>query len=136
MLNRITLIGRLGKDPEVRTFDGGISLVRLTLATNESYKDQSGNWQEHTHWHDLIFWREQAERAERQLRKGALVYVEGKLQYREWTDEEGKKRRIAEIVVNYFRNVIANREQEGAEQGDSKDKTPMPVQDPDDNLPF
>lgn len=148
MLNRVILIGRLGKDPEVRTFDGGTMLVRLTLATNESYKDRtSGEWKENTEWHNLVFWRDQAERAERQLKKGALVYVEGKLQYREWSDQDGHKRITAEINVHSFR-IVAN-SKEHSEMGEHAEaehsepttqpvipKAPMPVQNPDDDLPF
>lgn len=138
MLNKIMLIGRLGKDPEVRTYENGVHLVRLSLATNESYKDQSGNWQDSTLWHDLVFWREAAERAERTLRKGALVYVEGKLQYREWTEEDGKRRRTSEIHVQSFRLLSpkGEGEQQTTHEAEKKDSKPLVMAPVKDDMPF
>ena len=84
MLNKVTLIGNLGKDPEIRSLESGVSRANFTLATNESYKDRSGNWQKSTEWHDIVMWRSMAERA-KVLKKGMLVYIEGKLTHRKWT---------------------------------------------------
>ena len=89
MLNRVTLIGNLGKDPEIRTTESGVTRANFTLATNENYKDRNGNWQKSTEWHDLVMWRSMADRA-KVLRKGMLVYVEGKLTHRKWQDKEGR----------------------------------------------
>jgi len=85
MINKVTLIGNLGADPEVRRLEGGVAVARFSLATNESYKDKDGNFQTNTEWHNVVVWREAAERAEKMLRKGMLVYVEGKITYRKYT---------------------------------------------------
>ncbi len=103
MLNRVTLIGNLGKDPEVRRLENGIAVATFAVATNESFQDKNGEWQQLTEWHTVVAWRQLAERAERLLRKGSLVYVEGKLTHRKFTDREGKERFITEVLVNTFR---------------------------------
>lgn len=99
MLNKVTLIGNLGKDPEIRTLESGVSRANFTLATNESYKDRSGNWQKSTEWHDIVMWRSMAERA-KVLKKGMLVYIEGKLTHRKWTDKEGRDHYSTEITAD------------------------------------
>lgn len=104
MINKVTLIGHLGGDPEVRHLDSGVIVARFSLATNESYKDKDGNWQTMTEWHNIVIWREQAERAEKQLKKGALVYVEGKISYRKYT-HEGVEKYATDIVANVFRSL-------------------------------
>ena len=103
MINKVTLIGRLGNDPEVRHLDGGAAVASVSLATNESYKDKDGNWQDQTEWHNVVMWREMAERAGNMLKKGMLVFVEGKITYRKYTDKEGVERRTTDIVANSFR---------------------------------
>ncbi|WMX14765.1 MULTISPECIES: single-stranded DNA-binding protein [unclassified Aureispira] len=103
MVNKVTLIGRLGKDPEVRTLESGTNIAKLSLATDESYKDKSGEWQTITEWHNIIMWRDMAERAERMLKKGYLVYIEGKLTNRSWQDENGNTKYITEVRANTFR---------------------------------
>jgi single-strand DNA-binding protein len=102
MLNRVTLIGRLGKDPEVRRLESGAAVAKFSLATSESYKDKDGNKQETTEWHNIVVWRTQAEIAEKFLKKGMLIYVEGKLTYREYTDKDNVKKYYTEIVANSF----------------------------------
>jgi single-strand DNA-binding protein len=108
MINKVTLIGNLGKDPEVRTFDNGSKVARFSLATNESYQDKAGEWQTNTEWHNVVCWRGLADRAERQLKKGSLVYVEGKITYRKWSDSEGKERYSTDIVAAIFRSLDRN----------------------------
>lgn len=103
MVNKVTLIGRLGKDPEVRTLDSGTNIAKFPLATDESYKDKNGEWQTITEWHNIIMWRDAAERAEKQLKKGFLVYIDGKLTNRSWQDENGNTRYITEVRANTFR---------------------------------
>jgi len=103
MINKVTLIGNLGGDPEVRRLEGGTAVARFSLATNESYKDKDGNFQTVTEWHNVVVWRELAERAERSLKKGMLVYVEGKISYRKYTTQEGQDRYVTDIVANTFR---------------------------------
>ena len=103
MLNRVTLIGRLGKDPEVRRLETGAAVAKFTMATSESYKDKDGNKQETTEWHNVVVWRSLAEIAEKFLKKGMLIYVEGKLTYREYTDKDNVKKFFTEIVASDFR---------------------------------
>ncbi len=99
MYNKVSLIGHLGKDPEVRRLESGAAVAKFSLATSESYKDKAGEWQSVTEWHDVVLWRSLAERAERDLKKGSLVFVEGKLTTRKWQDKEGNNRYSTEVVA-------------------------------------
>lgn len=103
MINKVTLIGNLGGDPEIRHLDNGTAVGRFSLATNESYKDKDDNWQKLTEWHNVVVWRDLAERAGKQLKKGMMVYVEGKISYRKYTDKENVERTLTDIVANNFR---------------------------------
>ncbi len=103
MLNRVMLIGRLGKDPEVRRLESGAAVAKFSIATDESYKDKDGNKVEQTEWHNIVVWRSQAEIAEKYLKKGMLIYVEGKLTTREYTDKDNQKKYFTEVVANNFR---------------------------------
>ena len=105
MVNRVILIGNLGADPEVRTLENGAMVAKIRLATNENYRDKSGEWQTQTEWHDVVAWRMLAERAQSTLKKGSLVYVEGKLTHRTWQDQDGNNRRTTEVVASYFRQI-------------------------------
>lgn len=105
MVNRVILIGNLGKDPEVRSLENGAMVAKFSLATSESYRDKENNWQEQTEWHDIIVWRNVAERAEKSLKKGMTIYLEGKLTHRSWQDKDGNNRRTTEVVADYFRIV-------------------------------
>ncbi len=97
-INKVILIGNLGKDPEVRHLDGGATVCNFPLATTETYKDKAGNKQESTEWHNIVLWRGLAEVAEKYLKKGMSIYVEGKLRTRSWEDKEGHKRYTTEII--------------------------------------
>jgi single-strand DNA-binding protein len=99
-VNKVILIGRLGKDPEIRYMTSGEAVTNCTLATSENWKDKNGEKQEKTEWHNLVFYRRLAEIAGEYLKKGSQIYVEGKLQTRKWQDKEGKDRYTTEIVVN------------------------------------
>ena len=103
MVNKVLLIGHAGNDPEVRILESGSTVSRVSLATNESYKDKEGNWQTQTEWHNLILWRDLADRARDQVKKGSTIYVEGKIQNRKYTDKDGVEKSITDIVVNSFR---------------------------------
>jgi single-strand DNA-binding protein len=105
MVNRVTLIGNLGKDIELKELESGSMLGRVSLATHENYKDRKGEWQEKTEWHEIVFWEALARRASRQLEKGGLVFIEGKLVHRDYTDAKGQERRISEVRANYFRRL-------------------------------
>lgn len=97
-VNRVILIGNLGKDPEVRTLEGGNKVVNFSLAVGETYKDKHGEKHESTEWFNIVLWRGLAEVAESYLKKGATIYIEGKVKTRDWTDKDGNKRYITEIV--------------------------------------
>ncbi|HHB79588.1 MAG TPA: single-stranded DNA-binding protein [Saprospiraceae bacterium] len=98
MINKVILVGNLGKDPEVRHLESGAAVAKFPLATNESYKDKNGEWQNMTEWHNIVVWRYLAEKAERSLKKGSLVYIEGKLTTRKWQDADGKDHYTTEVV--------------------------------------
>lgn len=99
-LNKVTLIGRLGRDPEIKYFESGAAKANFPLATSETYTNKEGQRIENTEWHNVIFWRQLAEIAEKYLKKGALVYIEGKLKTRSWDDQDGNKKYITEIEGN------------------------------------
>lgn len=100
-INKVILIGRLGKDPDVRTFEGGLKKATFTMATSEYRKDKDGNRIEMTEWHNIVCWRNLAETAEKYLNKGKMIYVEGKLRTRSWEDN-GIKHYITEIEASTF----------------------------------
>ena len=103
MVNKVILIGNLGKDPEVRHLESGSVVAKFSVATNENYRDKSGEWQTITEWHNVVVWRGLAEKAERSLKKGMQVYIEGKLTTRKWQDTNGNDRYTTDIVANYLR---------------------------------
>ena len=98
-VNKVILVGNLGKDPEVRHLEGGSSVANFTLATNEYYKDKQGTRVERTEWHNISAWRGLAELAEKYLKKGSQVYVEGKLRTRQYQDKDQQTRYITEIIA-------------------------------------
>jgi single-strand DNA-binding protein len=100
-LNRVQLIGNLGKDPEVKYTPQGTPVAKLTIATNERFKDKSGEWQDRTEWHNVVLWQRQAEIAGEYLKKGSKVYIEGRLQTRSWDDKQtGQKKYMTEVVAS------------------------------------
>jgi single-strand DNA-binding protein len=111
MVNRVTLIGNLGKDAEFRTFENGNAFVRFPLATHENYLDKSGNWQKSTEWHHITAWGKLADRL-KMLRQGTLVYIEGKITTRKFQDKEGHERQITEISAQSVR-ILEKRENPG-----------------------
>ncbi len=113
MVNKVTLIGNLGRDPEIRRLENGSAVGKFSVATNENYQDRNGEWQTKTEWHEIVVWRALAERAERDLGKGKLVYIEGKITHRKWQDKEGRDRNTTEIVAQTFR-LLEKRESSGS----------------------
>ncbi len=100
-VNKVILVGNLGKDPEVRHLESGVMVANFTLATTESYKDRNtGERKQQTEWHNIVLWRGLAEVAEKYLKKGNQVYVEGKLRTRSWNDQDGNTRYTTEIVAD------------------------------------
>jgi single-strand DNA-binding protein len=97
-LNKVTLIGNLGNDPEFQTLEGGIKLAKFSLATTESYKDTKGIVQSETEWHNIIVWRNLAEIADNFLKKGSTIYLEGKIKTRSYESKEGVRKYVTEII--------------------------------------
>ena len=113
MINKVTLVGNLGKDPEIRKLESGASVAKFSVATNENYKDKNGEWQTITEWHNVVAWRALADRAERDLKKGTLVYIEGKISTRKWQDKDGNDRYSTEVVAFVLRS-LERRESSGS----------------------
>jgi len=145
MINKVTLIGNLGQDPEVRTIENGTQVGRFSLATSDSYKDKNGEWQNQTDWHNVVVWRDLAERAASQLKKGSMVYVEGKISNRKYTDKDGVEKTVTDIVANTFRLLEKREKSDGPT--DRSFPTEQPAQqattqqshqpdDENDSLPF
>lgn len=103
MINKVILIGNLGRDPEVKHLEGGSVVARFPIATNENYRDKSGEWQTLTEWHNIVVWRQLAERAEKTLKKGMQIFIEGKLTTRKWQDKDGNDRYTTDVVANTLR---------------------------------
>jgi single-strand DNA-binding protein len=112
MLNKVLLIGNLGRDPEIRHFEGGSMVCKFPVATNENFQDKGGEWQTRTEWHDIVCWGRLAERAEKTLQKGNLIYVEGRISKRKWQDRDGNDRYTTEVVSNTFK-LLEKRESGG-----------------------
>jgi len=123
-VNKVIILGRLGKDPEVRNFQNGGRVVNLRLATSERYKDREGAMQERTEWHSVAIFNEKlGEIAEKYLKKGSEVYIEGQLETRKWQDQEGKERYTTEIVLRNFRgelSLVGGRGGGGADPGEDR----------------
>jgi single-strand DNA-binding protein len=135
-VNKVTLIGNLGKDPEFITIDGNIPVVKFPLATTESYKDKLGNLQSQTEWHTVVFWRGLAELAKKYLHKGSFIYVEGRLRTRSWDDKEGIRKYATEVVGDNL--IMLDKKADTSNSADAVDGLggEMPSMNLDENLPF
>ena len=131
-VNKVILVGNLGKDPEIRHLEGGAAVANFTLATSESYKDKTGARQESTEWHNIVVWRGLAEVAEKYLKKGMTIYIEGKLRTRSWDDKEGHKRYTTEIVGDTF-TILSKKESNSSGGTDDGNQSGPKV---GDDLPF
>ncbi|TSK07786.1 MAG: single-stranded DNA-binding protein [Geobacter sp.] len=116
-LNRVFLIGRLGKDPEVRYTAGGTAVASFSLATTDRIKGKDGNWEDKTEWHAITVWARLAEIAGEYLSKGKEVFIEGRLQTRKWTDKDGKDRYTTEIVGERMQMLSGKGKGEGEKEG-------------------
>ncbi len=121
-VNKAILIGHLGRDPEVRYLDGNNVVANFTLATTESYVNREGNRVDNTEWHNIVVWRKLAEIAEKYLKKGSLVYLEGKITTRSWEDKEGNKRYTTEIVASNFQ--MLDKKSDGGDTSNYNSGTP------------
>lgn len=137
-VNKVILIGNLGKDPEVRHLENGAVVANFPLATSETYKDRnSGERKTQTDWHNIVMWRGLAEVAEKYLKKGNSVYVEGKLRTRSWEDKDGNTRYTTEVVADNM--TMLGRASDGSGVSQSNDQTNNDVsafEDDTDDLPF
>ena len=118
-LNKAMIIGNLGRDPEMRYTPSGQAVTQFTVAVNRNYKGQNGEWQEETEWFRVVVWAQQAERAAEHLRKGNKVYIEGRLQTRQWEDKDGQKRYTTELVANQVTNLERRSRDEDGDPGPS-----------------
>jgi single-strand DNA-binding protein len=146
MVNKVFLIGRLGKDPVVKHFDNGGAIAEFTVATDDSYKDKQGNKVEQTDWHNVkIPTPKLAEVAEKYLKKGSLVHIEGKIKTRSYDDKDGNKRYVTEVVCEGFKMLDSKKDSAGGGGGNyssssnnspSNQETPATTSAADDDLPF
>jgi single-strand DNA-binding protein len=141
-VNKVILIGNLGRDPEVRTIESGVKVANFSLATTESYKTKEGNKVDQTEWHRIVLWRGLAEVAEKYLRKGNSVYIEGKIASRKYTDKDGVERTITEIVADNMTMLGGPRRDDTGYGTPPPEKAPIsqvdepPSAEPGDDLPF
>ncbi len=136
-VNKVILVGNLGKDPEVRHLESGIAVANFSLATTETYKNKNGERVSQTEWHSIVLWRGLAEVAEKYLKKGHSIYIEGKLKTRSWDDKDGNKRYTTEIFGDNM-VMLGKKEQvnsEGAAKVEEPDFTPK-QDSTEDDLPF
>ena len=136
-LNKVILIGNLGQDPEARFTPQGTAVTNLSIATNESWKDQSGEMQDRTEWHRVVMYGRMAETAAEYMKKGQMVYVEGRLNTREWEDQNQIKRKTTEIKCDNF-TMLGRRSDApaGQSQGAMSPSPSVPGSEVDDDLPF
>jgi single-strand DNA-binding protein len=145
-VNKAILVGRLGRDPETRFTSGGQAVCNFSMATDETYKDRNGERQKRTEWHKIVLWGKLGELAQQYLKKGSLVFIEGRIQTRQWDDREGQKRTTTEIVGTGMR-FLGGRGDGGAAPSDpdahSTSGAGMGVEEPapsveitDEDIPF
>lgn len=135
-VNKVILVGRLGRDPETRYTGSGQAVANFTMATDESYKDRNGERQKRTEWHRITAWGKLAEICQQYLKKGTMVYIEGRIQSREWQDKEGQKRTSYDIVANTMKMLSSRGDAAaaagaagmsgGASRGDDTDQSAPP----------
>lgn len=135
MLNKVILIGRLGRDPEVRYMPNGEAVCNFSVATSEKYTDKNGQRQEATEWHNVTMYRKLAEIAGKYLTKGSQVYLEGKIQSRKYQGKDGIERTAYEIIANEMK-MLGGNSQATQEQPKRQQATVDPVEDIDDDIPF
>ena len=143
-VNKVILMGNLGRDPEVRFMPNGDAVCNFSIATTDSWKDKAGERQEKTEWHNIVAWRGLAEIAEKYLKKGAKVYIEGKLKTRTWQDKEGNNRYSTEVITDNLTMLGSTAESMGSSnlvkpvENESKPSPEKEFSSPDENddLPF
>ena len=137
-VNKVILIGNLGKDPEVRYLDSGVAVANFSLATTENYKNKEGERVSQTEWHNIVLWRGLAEVAEKWLKKGSSVYIEGKIRHRKWEDKEGNTRYTTEILGDNM-TMLGKKDDNSSDAPESTVTTAeksVPEAEKGDDLPF
>jgi len=136
-VNKVILIGNLGKDPEVKYTPSGVQIAKFSLATSERVK-KGDNWEEKTDWHNIVLFSRQAEYAKEYLKKGMTVFVDGKISTRTWDDENGVRKYITEIIGNVVKNLSVKRDDNSNnhEQAEHEQHSTEKESDPVDDLPF
>ena len=137
-INKVILVGNLGRDSEVMTFDNNVKKASFSIATTESFKDREGNWQERTEWHNIVLW---GYLADKKLLKGDQVYIEGRLRTRSWEDNSGNKRYTTEVFGDKVLKLGREKSDEPRNQPDNKTDVSnaadtAETEAPDDDLPF
>ncbi len=137
MVNKVILVGNTGQDPDVRHLEGGVAVANFNLATSETYKNKNGEKVTQTEWHRVVLWRGLAEIAEKFVKKGQLLYIEGRLRTRSWEDKEGVKRYTTEVFADVMR-MLGKKGEEGYSQESSSEKQEEPdlSREQEDDLPF
>lgn len=138
-VNKVILLGNLGKDPETKYMSNGEAVTNITLATTETWKDKNGEKQEKTEWHRVTFYRKLAEIAGQYLKKGSQVYIEGRLETRKWTDKSGVERYTTEIIAHEMKmtgSKPGQSEQRQPEKAAPKQNSGSGFEDMDDDIPF
>tara|TARA_B100000927_G_scaffold289930_1_gene287535 strand:+ start:464 stop:883 length:420 start_codon:yes stop_codon:yes gene_type:complete len=136
-VNKVILVGNLGKDPEVRYLDSGVAVANFSLATTENYKNKQGEKVSQTEWHNIVLWRGLAEVAEKWLKKGSSVYIEGKIRTNKWEDKEGKTRYNTEILADNMTMLGSKINTEDSDRNNIKSiSEKKSVNNENDDLPF
>ncbi|MBU3741628.1 MAG: single-stranded DNA-binding protein [Candidatus Kapabacteria bacterium] len=135
-LNKVMLIGNVGRDPEVNFTPTGVKVAHLRLATTEAWKDKDGVIQEHTDWHSIVAWRGLADVVERLIRRGSRIYVEGKIQYRSFEDRDGHKRYVTEIIADNLLVLDPKRADNNSDGDSASAPADQRPQQQDDDIPF
>ena len=135
-LNRVTLIGNLGADPEIRYTPSGAAVANFNMATKEQWTSKEGGKEERTEWHRVVVWRRLAEICGEYLHKGSLVYIEGRLQTRTWEDRDGNKRWTTEVIALGMQMLDRSGKSGEAASPDERFPTEEPIDTPDDDIPF
>ncbi len=135
-VNKVILIGNVGKDPEFNKLEGDVSIAKFTLATTERYRDRSGETKEQTEWHNILAWRQLADICQKYIHKGSPLYVEGKIRTTSWTDKDNNKRYRTEIVAENI--TLLDRKHESSSHSETHINEPAPpvVEEGGDDLPF
>lgn len=138
MFNQVTLLGNLGKDPELKYTPSGTAVCNFSLATTENYKDRDGNRQDKTEWHNITAWSQLAEICGKYLQKGSKVFIQGKIQTRSYDDRDGNKRYVTEIVARDMKMLDSKpkSDQQAQQQQGQGGMTQYPTHDPNDEIPF